>query len=284
MSISDFIDKAELRIALDLINKVQIPSPPKVLLELKAELALADPSRNKIVTLIKSDIGLVSRVLKVLNSAAFNLAEEITSIEQAISLIGFNRLKTIIIQPAYQHALSQSINGFDNISNFSHLVGNIAETIGDEIESELSGHFYLCGLFHQVGVLVLSKVYPEYMDFYLSNHLHPLSFPVLEKERYHVNHFSISVLLAKSWGLSNTVCNAIFLQQIAYATYKDNMDSATITLVSILKISKYLALKNSSLFSLEQCDECAICYDTSVAELMLDETTIKNIEQSIDSY
>jgi len=282
MSISEFIDKDELKFALQLIKQVKISSPPQLLLTLKDELSQPAPDIKKVISLVKGDVALVSKILKTLNSVAFNLTKEITSIEQAVTLLGIKNLKDTIIQPAYQQALNQSMDGFEELSEISSSVGKIAVNISKEIEDDLEGQFYLVGLFHLIGVFVLSKIYPDYMGFYEKNILHPVTFPVKEKEKYGVRNTSIAVLLAKSWGLTNTTCNAVYLQQTVYATYYKKLDPDTITLAASLKLAKYFVHKDISLLSVNNSLECTIFYDTAISELMLNEENLTNIEGSIE--
>jgi HD-like signal output (HDOD) protein len=84
-----------------------------MLLTIRDELSTDTPSINKIINLIKEDIALLSKIIKILNSTEYNLSEEITSIEHAIKLLGINNLKNTIINPAYQQAMNQTMDGFE---------------------------------------------------------------------------------------------------------------------------------------------------------------------------
>ena len=82
VSIKNLIDEKELKLSLALINKVKIPSPPQILMDLKAELTLETPNIKKVIDWISQDIGLASSVLKNINSPLYGIKEEISSIEQ----------------------------------------------------------------------------------------------------------------------------------------------------------------------------------------------------------
>ncbi len=281
MGLENLIDKNELRNAVSLINKYKIPSPSTLLIDLKNELALAEPDEHKIIELISKDIGLSSEVIKTLNSSYYNLKTEVTSLEYAIKLFGLDKLKDIIVQPAYRKSLNESLKGFETISTRSHEIGLVAEIIGAEISGGQQGLFYLAGLFHDVGTIILEQNAPTYTELRNERKIHPITLVLLEREYYGVTHPSIGVLLAKKWGLSNIVCNAIYLHHHVYSTYREQLDAQSLTMVSVLKLARYLYNKNSSGFDTENSVECHLLYLNAVNELMLSESSIQMIEDEI---
>lgn len=281
MGLEALIDKNELRHAVSLINEFNLPSPTQLVLDLKNELSLSQPNEKKIVALISQDIGLSSEVIKILNSPFYNLKTEVTSVEYALKLFGLDKLKDIIVQPAYRKALNESIKGFEAISKRSHDIGLVAEIIANKISSSKQGLFYLTGLFHDVGVIIMEQNDPTYAELRQERQIHPITLVYLEKERYNVTHPAIGVLLAKKWGLSNTVCNAIYLHHHVYSTYRKELDAESLTMVSVLKLARYLYNKNSSGFDVANSVECNLLYQNALEELMLDESTIHAIEDEI---
>jgi EAL and modified HD-GYP domain-containing signal transduction protein len=71
--------------------------PSARLTALKLLVSLADPqvSAGQVETGICGDVGFSYRVLRCINSSYFNLPREVTSIRQAISLLGFEELRRI---------------------------------------------------------------------------------------------------------------------------------------------------------------------------------------------
>ncbi len=280
MSIKNLIDQNELKTAMTLINESNIPSPPQLLMDLKAELALKTPDEKKILDWVLKDIGLASSLLKTVNSPLFGLDVEINSIEHAVKLLGLNKLKNHIIQPAYRQALNQSFKNFNHISRHSHYVGLIAELIANEIETSDQGLFYLAGLFHDAGILVIAAKYPDSLDWYNSQESHPITLTLHEREQFQVTHASIGVLLAKKWGLPNHVCNAIYLHHHLYATYRSEVSAESVTMAAVLKLANYLNHKESLSGNVDSV-ECNLMYQNALDELMFDEQVIANIEGGI---
>jgi len=283
VGIRNLINDNELRVAVDLINRSKIPSPPQLLLDLRKQLALENPDIKTVSSLVAKDIGLSAQVIKALNSPLYGLKIEITSIEHAISMFGMQKLKDIIVQPAYRKALDDTIEGFEDISENSHSVGLIAELIGNEVENNMHGIFYLAGLFHDVGALVMALHYSDYKEMYEQFTLHPITFPLLEREKYQVSHTAIGVLLAKKWGLANTVCNAIYLHHHLYATYRKELSAEDVTMASVLKLAQYYNYKNLQFLDVEGSVECNLIHNNAVGELMLEEQSLHRIEEDVFS-
>jgi len=282
MSIKNIIDHNELKTAFNLIEQANIPSPPKLLLDLKSELSLESPDDKKIINLIQSDIGLVSAIIKAINSPLFGLASEIQSVEYAIKLLGINKLKQHIVQPAYKLALSNTIKDFSYISEQSHYIGQIAEIIGKELISENQGMYYLAGLFHNVGTIVIALVNndPDIFNWYETHGNHPITIRDNERDTFKVTHSSIGVLLARKWGLPHKVCNAIYLHHHVETLYNTEIDQESMTMTSVLKLASYFYKKTVSPATSDSY-EWQIFYANTVNELMLDGFQISQIELNI---
>jgi HD-like signal output (HDOD) protein len=279
MSISKLINAKELRLAQKIINNAKISSPPKLLIDLKNELSLKDPDEDKIIHWISEDIGLAAKIIKTINMPAYGLSVEVKSIEHAFSLFGIEKLKRFIIEPAYKQALDQSLSGFEAISEHSHQIGLIAEIIGVETEHQkMAGVFYLSGLFHDVGSLCLASQYSDYLNFFKENSHLRISFPMLERKKYQVSHTAVGVLLAKHWGLSTEICNAIYLHHTPISTFHMEVDSISNTLASTLMLADYIYHKYNNKLHVAPSEESELSYRTSVEELMIAEDTLELIE------
>jgi len=283
MSIRNLVNSDELKEAVKLINNVKISSPPQLLLDIKTELAQANPNVKEIIDWINKDISLPAQVIKTVNSPLFGLEVEVNTIEHAFNLLGLEKFKNIVLLPAYHHALTQSIEGFERISEHSHRIGLITEIIANEIDTEDHGQFYLAGLFHDVGCLVLTLNYPDFPKLEEKNLLHPLTQTLWEKEKYGVTHASSGVLLAKKWGLSTTICNAIYLHHHLYATYRKEIDLAGVTMAATLQLADYLNCKALGVLDIEKSVEYGLFYNNSVAELMLEDDSLLHINEELDS-
>jgi hypothetical protein len=78
------------------LKGIAIPSRPQVLVQLENELTKDDPDPRVIARLISGDVGLSAAVLKTVNSPFFGLSRRISSVAQAVSLLGMRSATQIV--------------------------------------------------------------------------------------------------------------------------------------------------------------------------------------------
>lgn len=161
----------------------------------------------------------------------------------------------------------------------SHHVGHLAELIAQEVEIEpLPSIYYLCGLFHNIGSLVLSVNYKDFNTLYQQHKMNPITWPLIEKQYYGVRHNTIGVLLAKHWGLPNHVCEAIYLHHAILPTFDHLIQRKTVTMSAILQYAIYLFDKFALNLNVDESIENNILYDTLKKELMVSDDVIDILE------
>jgi len=80
----------------ELIRQKRPPANRVALIRLMSELFVADPNINKIRELVQQDVTLSYRLLKWLNSSLFALPHPVESIQQALVMLGMNRLRNLV--------------------------------------------------------------------------------------------------------------------------------------------------------------------------------------------
>ncbi len=115
--------------------------------------------------LISNDPALVSRILKVVNSAFYGLPGQIGSINRAIVLLGLNAVKNIVIAAS----LAKLFRGGRVSPHFSAkdlwthsiAVGVLSKMIVVKINNTLPDEAFLAGLIHDMGILVELQAFRE---------------------------------------------------------------------------------------------------------------------------
>lgn len=75
----------------------ELPTLPTVATQLITLTAREDATLNDIANLIAQDISLSSKILKVSNSAFYSFPQQISSINQAVSLLGTNAVRSLAL-------------------------------------------------------------------------------------------------------------------------------------------------------------------------------------------
>ncbi|MEC8483564.1 MAG: HDOD domain-containing protein, partial [Pseudomonadota bacterium] len=82
----------------DLLTQAdQLPNVPEVVRELIMALDNPNAKYSEIAAKVAKDQTLSLKVLRVVNSAYFGLSRKVASIDEAVVMLGMERLKTLVI-------------------------------------------------------------------------------------------------------------------------------------------------------------------------------------------
>jgi len=126
-----------------------------------------DPKSNagQMNKIVSHDPALVTRILKVVNSAFYGLPGQIASIERAIVLLGLNAVKNIAVAASLGQLFRgvKLCEGWTAKDLWTHCiaVGVAARELARQMKVPLADEAFLAGMIHDVGMLVLLQVCPE---------------------------------------------------------------------------------------------------------------------------
>ncbi|MBL4795178.1 MAG: HDOD domain-containing protein [Pseudomonadales bacterium] len=225
---------------------ISIPPQPQILVDLQMEQAMPNPDLGEVASLIAQDVGLSGSILKIVNSKFYDLSNQISSVKQAVEILGLECIVNIVNGIAIKGELSDktivSMSGFwDSAMDVAMVSATIAKKIG--FQSPDIAH--TLGLFHNAGIPLLMKTNPQYLDIieqaYEGNEERVID---LENARLNTNHAVVGYYVAKSWKLPKDLCEVIAehhnAEKIFNSPHFSNYDSYKKTLLSILKISEHL--------------------------------------------
>ena len=204
-----------------LIKSIGIPSRPSTLVDLQSEIARDDPDIHLIAGLVAGDVALTVATLRMVNSPAFALSRRCETVDQAIAMLGLQQLNVIVTGLVLRNALrgdAQQLAQFWDVSGKrAYAMSRLARSQG-LVDAPVAQSF---GLFCDVGIPLLMQRFADYGQTLVSCHHEPQRcFTALEQERHHTDHAQIGALMARSWGLSPTLCLAIGLHH-DYSVFSD---------------------------------------------------------------
>ncbi len=158
---------------------------------------------NELSELIATDAAISGGILRMANSALFNVRIEISSVLQAIHMLGLERVKGVVVTIAMKTYLDGSLEVPALRACWRHSLACavIAEEFAKVgmMEGDIA---YTAGLMHDVGRLALIATYPkEYANFLAGAENEPCD--TLERERalFGVDHCQAGRLLVSRWSL-----------------------------------------------------------------------------------
>ncbi|MFM2090203.1 MAG: hypothetical protein RLZZ127_692 [Planctomycetota bacterium] len=153
------LGEAEVLAAVD-----RVPSLPTVVTQILAMVGKSQSSAAELESLIRQDMALAGRLLKLVNSPFYGLAQPVASISQAVSIIGFASLKSLVLAASTSALLQNDLSsyGFAERGLWKSSVANAAlaraiaqrnRTHRDQVEE-----YFVAAFLKDIGILVLGPL------------------------------------------------------------------------------------------------------------------------------
>jgi putative nucleotidyltransferase with HDIG domain len=160
--------------------------------------------------IVAHDPALVTRILKVVNSAFYGLPGQIASIERAIVLLGLNAVKNIAVAASLGQMFRgvQLCEGFTAKDLWQHCiaVAVTARELAKSLKIPVVDEAFLAGMIHDIGMLVALQTAPDQLRTVCERVRTGAAtdFCATEREIMGVDHQMLGRALAEQWKFPNT--------------------------------------------------------------------------------
>ncbi|MDF2797235.1 MAG: hypothetical protein K0S85_4988 [Pseudomonas orientalis] len=228
------------------LQGISVPPQPQIMVDLQMEQYMPDPDLGVIARLIAQDPGLSGALLKIVNSAHYGLSNKIASIQRAVNLLGSRSIINLINAQSIKSEMSdETIVTLNRFWDTAQDVAMTSLTLAKRIGSQTADESYALGLFHDCGVPLMLKRFPDYMT--VLEDAYAKAGPdcrVVDTENraFHTNHAVVGYYTAKSWRLPGHVSEAIANHHNALAIFKDDScrNTALKNLLAPLKMAEHI--------------------------------------------
>lgn len=189
----------------------QLPAIPAAVQEVID--SLNDPQLDTItlVRKIGKDQGLVAGVLRVANSSFYGLQRQVASLQEAIMVLGFSAIRTLVISAGLVGRLSSvKARAVDQKRLWEHCFQTavcaraIAKCTGRDQEVA-----FTAGLLHDIGLLALDICLPQYAKVLAAARSAPGKFAETEQAMLGFDHATAGAEVAKRWNFPPVIQDAI---------------------------------------------------------------------------
>jgi HD-like signal output (HDOD) protein len=219
-----------------------IPPRPQVLVSLGDEMNREEPNLKLISEQISSDVGLSAAVLKTVNSPFFGLKKKISSVTQAVSLLGLKSVERIVTGIMLRTTFVSETRTLERFWDSAEKSAGIAAHIASSLPRGPRDDAYSFGLFHNAAMPILNQRYADYgQTLELAAETGDRPMTEVEDERHAVNHASLGFLIAKAWFLPPVICEGILRHHDpAVFDSNDNISPQALTLIAITYLAEHL--------------------------------------------
>jgi HD-like signal output (HDOD) protein len=189
------------------------PALPMTVHKVMAVTGNPESSAQDLMRAILPDQSMCAAILKIANSAFFGLPGEVSTMEKAVVVLGFDEIRNIVIGKAvFSSFQALTRNNKDNIKKFwdhSFSCGLAAKILAGHLGYSQS-EFFIAGLIHDIGKLAMLMTFPHdyspLLELSEPNQSHSV---IKENELFSIGHDEIGKRLLRRWLFPEALIMAI---------------------------------------------------------------------------
>lgn len=196
---------------LDEIN--ELPTLPIVVSRVSELIESPNSSAEDITKVLETDPSLTAKILKLVNSAYYALPKRISSVRQAVVILGFATVKSLAISASvFDMFGSSSSSPLDKELFWQHSIGcaTVSKVFAKHVPGINEEDAFVIGLLHDIGKLVMDQYRPdEFTAAYRTAERWSSSLYKAEIETLEFNHAQVGGWLAEKWKLPQEIVQSI---------------------------------------------------------------------------
>ena len=223
-------------------SSTTLPTLPAVAIRLVELTRDPEVDFREIVDVIKTDPAIAARLLKAVNSSYFGLRNEVTSLDQAIPILG----TTVLTSLALSFSLApDSVKGGELDRHYSAIWlqsithAGASEVVGKEnCDFTIPCEYFLGGLFADIGRLAIFRAIPDEYRGVLER-VSETGAPICdaEIELLGFDHAEIGYRLLCDWQLPEPLCDAVRCHELNVEALNKHRDNDAFDLIKAVRFA-----------------------------------------------
>jgi HD-like signal output (HDOD) protein len=214
---------------------------------MEAVRILKSPKSNAadVAKAIQFDPKLADAILMEVNSPFFALPNKIEILDQAIALLGFDRIETLLNKTISHEMYAQVESSYTEMVSFKKhgaAVGCIAEQLANLLQFDDPKDFFQAGMMHDLGkFLYLTKFTNEFKK--LGKEMRETGVPMyqLEKKYLGTDHAELGEMMADAWGLPDSIRVAARYHHLCTDKERERLTTRETAIVELITCANQLA-------------------------------------------
>lgn len=252
-----------------------IPSLPEIVTRVMQLVQDPMSSASQLSRIISHDPGLTSRVLRLVNSAYYGFPKQISSIQHAVTILGFTTMRGLVLSSsifkifAPKSDLAKTLD-YKRFWKHSLVTAIASKKINNYLQLNVEDDIFSAAILHDIGKIILDQYDHENYILALKEAPNPLSSTeVLSAEEKHceISHQNIGYIVAEWWNLPESMSeiirhhhnplSSLENRKLTSIVYLGNIFSHLVLDTNILDINlfssevlNYLGLSEDDLFTI----------------------------------
>ncbi len=218
---------------------IGLPTLPTVISKMIELVDNPKTSATSLAKLISTDQALTAKILKISNSAYYGFSREISTVDIAIVVMGFNAVKEMGLSLSVLDVFKDlsNVGHFDVSQYWQHSVacGVASKMMASKYKKDIAGEAFVAGLLHDIGKIIVNQyMHNEFVTIISRVAKNKESLDSVETDVLGTHHGQIGSWLVDKWRLPVIISKAIKYHHSPWDARKQRLISAIINIADYL--------------------------------------------------
>lgn len=192
---------------VETLNQIEeLPTLPVVAQQVLRLISMPNSNMNQIAAVASRDQAISAKVVRLVNSAFYGLRNRASSLQHAIVILGLNTVKNLVIGVSVVKTFggNDSSSIFDRDKFWLHVFSTAmgAKLIAQRRKEKEAEDFFLAGLLHDIGILVVDQfLHDDFVQILDTSLKDGSDYLTVEREVLGISHGEVGAYLGKRWKL-----------------------------------------------------------------------------------
>lgn len=188
-------------------NASELITLPQIAIRVNEIANDPESTSDDMAAVLTQDPALVVRMLKIANSAYYGLSAEIETITRAVSVLGTNKIRDLVLSSSANDTFEGIPNTLISMHDFWHhslYCGILAQILAKKSKKAHGESIFIAGLLHDIGQLLMFNQRPEKSHeaiLLLMEGDEELESFEAERQVFDFDHMQVGAALIENWKL-----------------------------------------------------------------------------------
>jgi len=257
----------------------ELSSLPQTLSEVLRVVRDDNASTKDLAEVLSRDPALTAKVLRIVNSPFYGAGREITTMTQAVMTLGMRAVSALALSTSIYDLSGKWQVAVDRRRFWRHSleVAMAARMIARESGYAYPEEAFICGLLHDIGILILEKSFPEKFQRIWKQAEAGESIAELEERIWGTNHARVGQFLLEQWGVPSVICEAVGRHHSQILTQSSDPELRPAQIVALANlVSRFTIAKARPELAFETGDK-----ETLAAALELPKPRLAELQENL---
>ena len=198
-----------------LVRQVRdLPALPAAVLRVMQTADDPKASASDVARALASDQALAARVLKLANSAFYGASRRISTVSEAVVILGLRTTRNLAMATSCEEMLTREVSGYamqrGALWRHSLACGTAAQALAKRADIRGVEEAFVAGLLHDIGKVILSAYQREKFALTLRRTLEQgIPYCEAEREIFGFDHAEAGARLLERWNLPSALVSAV---------------------------------------------------------------------------